>query len=183
MDDVQIIRCLKSGEIDKIGLLVTRYQIKALRVAFLITHDKHVAEDIVQETFIRIFRNVRQFDENRPFEPYLMRSVVNASLNVARREKRLVSLDGNTHTVGNLLARAALVESQSEYARIEQDILSALSQLPPRERVVIIQRYYLEMSEKEMAEALNSAPGTIKWLLNIARSHLRTLLRSERSAE
>ena len=183
MDDEQIIRCLKSGEMDKIELLVTRYQIKALRVAFLITQDEHLAEDVVQETFIRIVHGIRRFDESRPFEPYLMRSVVNASLNVARREKRLLSLDSNASTVDNLLARAALVDSQAEYARIEQDILSALSQLPPRERVVIIQRYYLEMSEKEMADALNSAPGTIKWLLNLARSHLRTLLRSERSAE
>lgn len=183
MDDAQIIRCLKSGETDKMELLVKRYQIKALRVAFLITQDEYLAEDVVQDVFIHIFRRVQQFDETRPFEPYLMRSVVNAALNVVHREKRLISLDEDTRTVENLLARAVLVESQAEYARIEHDIISALSQLPPRERSVIIQRYYLEMTEKEMARVLESPPGTIKWLLNIARSHLRDLLHSERSAK
>jgi RNA polymerase sigma-70 factor (ECF subfamily) len=47
---------------------------------------------------------------------------------------------------------------------------------------VIVQRYYLEMSEKEMAESLQAAPGTVKWLLNAARARLRGLL-GERNAE
>ena len=53
----------------------------------------------------------------------------------------------------------------------------------PRQRVAIVQRYYLEMSEKEMTQALDIAPGTVKWLLNAARSRLRTLLNSEGSVE
>jgi RNA polymerase sigma-70 factor, ECF subfamily len=48
---------------------------------------------------------------------------------------------------------------------------------------VIVQRYYLEMSEKEMSQALDSPPGTVKWLLNSARARLRSLLGSERTAE
>jgi RNA polymerase sigma-70 factor (ECF subfamily) len=55
--------------------------------------------------------------------------------------------------------------------------------LPPRQRAAIVQRYYLEMSEKEMAEALEAPPGTVKWLLNAARARLRALLGSERMAE
>jgi DNA-directed RNA polymerase specialized sigma24 family protein len=47
----------------------------------------------------------------------------------------------------------------------------------------VVQRYYLEMSEKEMTETLEVAPGTVKWLLNAARSRLRSLLGSERNAE
>jgi RNA polymerase sigma-70 factor (ECF subfamily) len=61
--------------------------------------------------------------------------------------------------------------------------MEVLTELPPRQRAVIVQRYYLEMSEKEMAEALDSPPGTVKWLLNAARARLRSLLGSERMAE
>jgi RNA polymerase sigma-70 factor (ECF subfamily) len=67
-----------------------------------------------------------------------------------------------------------------EYSQAKRHILDALEQLPPRQRAAIVQRYYLEMSEKEMALALDAAPGTVKWLLNSARSTLRAVLNKER---
>ena len=66
-----------------------------------------------------------------------------------------------------------------EYALVKVEILSALAKLKPRERMVIIERYYLEMSEKEMAAAHEIAPGTIKWLLSVARRQLRTFIGME----
>jgi DNA-directed RNA polymerase specialized sigma24 family protein len=56
-----------------------------------------------------------------------------------------------------------------------------MQKLSPRQRAVIVQRYFLEMNEKEMAEASGSAVGTVKWMLNAARKRLRDLL--ERSDE
>jgi RNA polymerase sigma factor (sigma-70 family) len=61
--------------------------------------------------------------------------------------------------------------------------MEVLSDLPPRQRAVIVQHYYLEMSEQEISEALDSPRGTVKWLLNAARTRLRALLGSERMAE
>ena len=183
MDDEQAIRRLKRGEMDGLEYLVSRYQLKAGHVAFLVTRDEALAQDVVQETFIRIYRRIRQFDETRPFEPYLLRSVVNAALNAMRRGRKSLSLEGDPAGFENLLAHSASVETEVEFAQARVEIFSALSQLSPRQRAVIVQRYYLEMSEKEMAESLDAAPGTIKWLLNAARARLRALLRSERSAE
>lgn len=183
MDDLQAIRRLKGGDLSGLEMLMAQYQAKAARAAFLITHDEAVAQDVVQETFIRIYQRIRQFDESRPFEPYLMRSVVNAALNAVRGNSRLTSLDDDGSEVENLLNRAASVESQVEFTQLQHEILIALSKLSPRQRAVIVQRYYLEMSEQEMALALDSAPGTIKWLLNAARQRLRHLLGAERSAE
>src|SRR5688572_13680033 len=171
MDDQQAVRCLKRGEMDGLEILVSRYQAKAGRVAFLVTRDEALAQDVVQETFIRIYRRIHQFDETRPFEPYLMRSVVNAALNATRGQKPL-SLEGDPAGFESLLAQAATVESDVEFAQAKGDIFSALAQLSPRQRAVIVQRYYLEMSEKEMAESLQAAPGTVKWLLNAARARL-----------
>jgi RNA polymerase sigma-70 factor, ECF subfamily len=182
MDDEQAVRCLKRGDMDGLEALVLRYQLKAGRVAFLVTHDEALAQDVVQETFISIYRRIGQFDETRPFEPYFMRSVVNAALNATRGRKSL-SLESDPAGFEELLAQAASVESEVEFAQVKRDIFSALAQLSPRQRAVIVQRYYLEMSEKEMAESLQAAPGTVKWLLNAARARLRGLLGGERSAE
>ena len=177
----EAVQCLKLGDISGLETLVMCYQAKAVRIAFLIMQDEPAAEDIVQDTFIRIYRNIRSFDQTRPFEPYLMQSVVYAALNNARQMARTVSLDDDPTLVEALLARAASPEAQVEGGQLAQEILAALSKLTPRQRAAIVQRYYLEMSEKEMAEALRSAPGTVKWLLNSARSRLRSLLRPERS--
>lgn len=176
MNDEQAILRLKRGDIGGLESLINRYQLKATRAAFLITHDERLAQDVVQETFVRLYEHIRQFDESRPFEPYLMRSVINASLNAIREVRRLTSLDQDAGEVESLLDRAASVESQVEFGQLQREILTALSKLSPRQRAAIVQCYYLEMSEKEMALALGAAPGTVKWLLNAARDRLRRLL-------
>jgi RNA polymerase sigma-70 factor (ECF subfamily) len=179
MDDIQAIRCLKRGDLSGLADLMSRYQGKAARAAFLVTGDPALAQDVVQETFLRIVDRIESFNESLPFEPYLIRSVINASLNLVRDDRKLMSLDGETHEVENLLDQAASVESQVEFAELQQRILDALSRLPARQRAAVIQRYYLDMSEKEMASTLDAAPGTVKWLLSTARERLRSLLGQE----
>ena len=185
MDDLQSIRRLKNGDIGGLEVLITCYQIKAVRTAYLVTQDEHMAEDVVQEAFIRFYERLRYFDETRPFGPYFLRGVVNRALNAVEKEHGAVSLDDDldTPTMQTLLDHAISVETQMEYAQLKAEISRMLETLSPRQRAAVVLRYYLEMSEKEMTETLNVAPGTVKWLLNAARSRLRILLNSERIPE
>ncbi len=180
MDDSTAIRCLKQGDFGGLEALMARYQVRAVRVAFLITGDRGRAEDVVQDVFFRIFQRPASLDESRPFEPYLTRSVINAALNACRNDRRSISLEGNTDVVERLISLAASVESQAEYSQLKAEILEALMHLPPRQRAAIVQRYYLDMSEHDMALALEAPPGTVKWLLHSARSGLRRLIKKER---
>jgi RNA polymerase sigma-70 factor, ECF subfamily len=184
MEDVQAIHRLKHADIGGLDILVTRYQVKAVRTAFLITHDEPMAEDVVQDTFIRTFQRIRQFDESRPFEPYFMRCVVNAALNAVQKKAKWTQDDSGTNMdeLETLLSQAASVEEQVEFVQLKGEILAALDKLSSRQRAAVVQRYYLGMSEKEMADTLEAAPGTVKWLLNVARTRLRELLH-ERSAK
>jgi RNA polymerase sigma-70 factor (ECF subfamily) len=68
-----------------------------------------------------------------------------------------------------------------ESIEVQNQIWDAMQKLSPRQRAVIVQRYFLEMSEKEMAVEAGSAVGTVKWMLNTARKRLRDLM--ERSDE
>ena len=184
MDDVQAIRCLKRGDIGGLEILIARYQLKAIRTAFLITHDESAAEDVAQDAFIRFFEHARHFDEQRAFTPYFMRSVVNIALNLVQKESKGLQFSGDDDTsrLEVLLARAVSVETQVEFSQLSHEMLEILFKLSPRQRAVIVQRYYLEMSEREMSESLEIAPGTVKWLLNAARNRLRSMLDVERSA-
>jgi RNA polymerase sigma-70 factor (ECF subfamily) len=190
VDEKLAIQRLKKGDISGLEFLVQRHQLKALRVAFLITRDPGLAEDVVQDSFLRAFRAMHGFDAARPFEPWFMRSVVNASVKMMQKSARQVPLSGTSQVgddadespLAELAARVESVESQVESIEVQDQIWDAMQKLSPRQRAVIVQRYFLEMSEKEMAETAGSAVGTVKWMLNAARERLRGLL-SERSEE
>jgi RNA polymerase sigma-70 factor (ECF subfamily) len=185
MDDQQAIRCLKIGDIGGLEHLIVRYQARAVRTAYLVTQQEPMAEDVVQETFIRFYERVHYFDETRAFEPYFLRSVVNRALNAVEKEHAAARFDETLETpeLQDLLSRAVSVEEQVEYAQLKAEIAAALQNLSPRQRAAVVLRYYLELSEKEMTEIMSIAPGTVKWLLNAARSRLRALLHVERISE
>lgn len=179
MDEQQAIRRLKNGDIGGLEFLVMRYQTKALRVAYLITGDQPTAEDIVQDCFIHIFRAIQHFDASRPFEPWFMRSVVNASVKrMHRRPEMQYAADDAAWE--QLTGNTVSAETEVESSEAQQQIWEMMQRLSPRQRAVIVQRYFLGMSEKEMAAESGTTVGTIKWLLNAARERLRHLL-TERS--
>jgi RNA polymerase sigma-70 factor (ECF subfamily) len=178
MDEKPAIRRLKNGDISGLEFLVACHQVKAVRTAYLITRDLGLAEDIVQDTFIQAFHAMRGFDETRPFEPWFMRSVVNASVKVMQKSARQVQVedDSDESLLRELAARMESVEEQVESIEVQNQIWNAMQKLSPRQRAVIVQRYFLEMSEREMAEEAGSAVGTVKWMLNTARVRLRGIL-------
>lgn len=178
MDEQQAIQRLKNGDISGLEFLVEHHQVKAVRTAYLITRDLGLAEDVAQDSFIQAFRAIGGFDETRPFEAWFMRSVVNASVKMMQKSARQVEAgdDADESIFAKLAARVESVEAQVESIEIQNQIWDAMQKLSPRQRAVIVQRYFLEMSEKEMAQDAGSAAGTVKWMLNAARERLRSLL-------
>ena len=87
-----------------------------------------------------------------------------------------MDFDADEVTFENLLEQSTSVETEVEQFQLRREMGSVLANLSPRQRMVLVQRYYLEMSEKEMSDFSNCSPGTIKWLLNAARNRLRGLI-------
>jgi RNA polymerase sigma-70 factor (ECF subfamily) len=181
VNEQEAIQRLKAKDINGLEFLVMCYQVKAIRTAYLITRDSSLAEDVVQDSFLQAYRSITGFDSSRPFEPWFMRSVVNAAVKVMQRSANQVQVgdDADESIFAEMDSR---VESRVESIEIQNHIWDAMQKLSPRQRAVIVQRYFLELSEKEMAEESGSAVGTIKWLLNAARERLRKLL-TERSEQ
>ena len=182
MDELEAIRRLKSGDIGGLELLVTMYQVRAVRAAFLITRDAAQAEDAVQDAFLQTYRSIRHFDLNRPFAAWFMRSVINAALKTAQKSARRgpAGFDPDDAWWERLPVEVEPVEGQVENSEFQRQLWESMQNLSPRQRSAIVQRYYLDMSEKEIAIELEAAPGTVKWLLHAARKNLRALL-SERT--
>lgn len=176
MTDSDAVAQLKKGDLTGLEELVTHYQDKAVRVVYLIVQDEPLAEDIVVDTFLRIARHIQSFDEGQLFEPYLMRSLVNAALNATRRQH--ISLDGGEASgiLEELLTTAESLEELVERNELRLELQNAIASLSPRQRAVIVQRYYLGMNEEEMSVALDAPRGTVKWLLNRARQNLGKMI-------
>ncbi len=185
MDERKAVDRLKRGDIGGLEALVRTHHIRAVRAADLILRDRALAEDTVQGAFVRAYERIGQSDAERSFGPWFMKIVVNDAVKAASRRGRTVSFyRGDTK---DLLARltdpAKGPHEQAEEAETRQRVWKALGQLPPAQRAVIVQRYYLGMSEAEMAESGASPAGTIKSRLNAARKGLSKLLRPQFSAE
>lgn len=180
MTERDAIARMQRGDINGLAVLVARYQEKAVQTATLITRDAALAEDVVQSTFIRIYKRIHQFDSERPFEPWFMRSVVNAAIRAAQKRDRTLSLQApiaESLTFEDLLADSADSPLQQLEAAEQRDrIRDALDALSPEQRAAVVMRYFLDMSEADMASETNTPKGTIKWRLYQARRRLRALL-------
>jgi RNA polymerase sigma-70 factor, ECF subfamily len=171
---------LKDGDIGGLEVLVRRYQLKAVRAAYLITRDRLLAEDLVQTAFLRAFERIDQFDITREFGPWFLRSVINDALKAVNRAGRSISweqvFDDPAGETPELTLSEAGPAELFEQTETRLTIGAALDRLTPPQRAVIVLRFYLGFSEAETAEQLECPPGTVKWRLHAARQHLQTLL-------
>lgn len=182
MNDLQAIERIRRGDPQGLAWLVRRYQERAVRTAYAITQDRHLAEDVVQTAFIQLFRTLHTFDLQRPFAPWFFRSVIHAAVKVTKQTQSTLSLntvlDNETgDTFAELLPdMAAMPSEQVESKEMRRLIREALTRLSPEQRAVVVMRYYLDLDTRDISAELGSPPATIRWRLHSALKHLRGLL-------
>jgi RNA polymerase sigma-70 factor (ECF subfamily) len=181
MDDQAAIVRIKQGDLNGLADLVRRYQVKAVYAAYMILHDRSLSEEIVQNAFVRVYEKIHQFEEGRPFAPWFLRIVLNEATKTARSQRRLSSIEEDPDEDARVLARwlvdpQPLPEEQVEMLETSHIVRTALKQLTPEQRATVVMRYYLDMSEAEMAVRLDRPVSTVKWWLRAARKRLGELV-------
>lgn len=181
MLEYEAVMRLKQRDITALETLVRLHQLRALHAAYLILHDRRLAEDVVADAFLHAYARIEQFDANRPFGPWFLRIVINMAKRASQRNGRELSLEdiGPSHENACewLLADMSTdLEETTEQAELRDAVSAAMSRLSPAQRAVVVQRYYLDFTEKEIAVNVDSPVGTVKWRLHSARKQLRRLL-------
>jgi RNA polymerase sigma-70 factor (ECF subfamily) len=181
MEDQIAISRLKQGDLNGLKPLVSRYQVQAVHAAYLILHDRSLAEDVVQTAFVKAAQRIHQFDDGRPFGAWFSRIVVNDALKLAKKQERSVSLDepldgSNVQLVKWLADPDPNPEQLVEQKETRQVILKAIQSLPPGQRAVIVMRYFFDMRMSDMSTKTGRPLSTIKWWLRDARKRLRGLM-------
>lgn len=182
-DERTAIAQLKQGDIRGLDALMLIYQVRALRAAYVVTRDLSLAEDIVQSAFIHAYERIEQFDDTRPFGPWLLRSVVNSAATAASRRRRFVPLDdardsddNGADSAGEAISPKPDPEALILAAETHDELWQALDGLPPAQRAAAVLRLYLELPEAETAQRLGVPLGTVKSRVNAARTRLRIVL-------
>lgn len=178
MDEAEAIARLKNGDISGLEALVRQYQVLATRTAFLITRDRPLAEDIVQNAFIKVYERIYQFDSQRTFGPWFVQIVANDAVKAVSRRTPTLSLSNSQGQEWEELTADSRLEPTEllEQAETRQAVWSALEKLSPDQRATLVMRYYKGLNEKEMAGQLNIPAGTVKSRLNTARQRLRSMM-------
>jgi RNA polymerase sigma-70 factor (sigma-E family) len=150
---------------------------RAVNLAYLLTGDRALAEDLVQEAFVRVASRLREVDP-AAFGAYLRRTVVNLTRShfrharVQRRYADRVEADA-------AMRREAAESSSAADAGTSDELWSALRSLPARQREAIVCRFYLDMSEEQTAAALRVRVGTVKSATSRGLQALRAILEPE----
>ena len=169
--DAELIRQAQDGDLESFGALVERYQRAAIRIAAVASGSSSDADDIAQEAFMRAHAALPRFRSEAPFTPWLFRIVTNTARNRSRstsRQRRVVTRTANL---------AGIAEASPDETAIGREdrrrMLAAISRLRVSDRLVLTYRWYEDMSESEIAEALGCRRGTVKSRLNRAMARLR----------
>ncbi|SRR6266567_3785688 len=163
------------AEESRLGELYLRHADAAVRLAYLLTGDRALAEDLVQDAFVRLAGRLVHLRDPGAFDAYLRRTVVNLSHSYFRRKR-----------VERMYLKRAQATFDPDAGRwsdrpVEdrEELWRALRGLSERQRAAIVLRFYEDLSEAQVAEILNARPGTVKSLVSRGLETLRNEIRGE----
>lgn len=173
VSDSKLILLYKNGNEAAFEQLVTRHKSKIYTTIYLIVKDNYIAEDLLQETFIKVINTVKggKYNEEGKFLPWILRIAHNLAIDHFRKEKRyptIVMEDGS-----NVFNTLKFSEDSIESVQIRKDTHTKLRQLiqelPEAQKEVLIMRHYMQMSFQEIADAtdvsINTALGRMRYAL------------------
>jgi RNA polymerase sigma-70 factor (ECF subfamily) len=174
-----VVRALE-GVQEAFEAIVRNYQRRVYAVALRMTRRHEVADDIVQETFVRAYTQLHRFELGRPLAPWLIRIAMNLSINhLTGRVKRERPLEDE-----KTVDRIGMADENSPdplksllSAEFTRALAQAVEELPAEQKAVFVLRVNEEMRYEEIAESLGISPGTVMSRLYRARTKLKEMLK------
>ncbi|HJT37356.1 MAG TPA: SigE family RNA polymerase sigma factor [Actinomycetota bacterium] len=157
---------------DRIGELYLGHADSAARLAYLLTGDRDLAEDLVQDAFVRLAGRLVHLRDPNAFEAYLRKTVVNLANSYFRRRRIERAYEMRLRQTRPDVVHGGGIEDREALAR-------ALRDLPSRQRTAIVLRFYEDLSEAQTAEIIGCRPGTVKSLVSRGLDALRIKIGSE----
>lgn len=180
--DARLVEDVRRGDHDAFEVLVRRYEGRLMSVLLRFVQDRELARDLAQETFLRVYERLDQFDPSRRFGPWLFRIGVNLTLDYLRKRKRRIwpSLFSDSRVEKG---PDPAVADPRQALDLEQEVRKVLEAIPEKYRAVLILRDLENFSTSEIAAILHRKEATIRWRLAEARMRFQELWKRRQSSE
>ena len=179
--DQELVTRYLNGEHSCIEMLITRHKNRVYSYILLVVRNQHLAEDIFQDTFIKVIKSLHQgkYHDDGKFVPWVMRIAHNLIIDHFRKDKQLnvISNDACEYSVFNSKKLADKnIEDTLIDDQISEDVRKMLDYLPDDQREVIVLRHYAGLSFKEIADHTNVSINTALGRMRYALINLRKLV-------
>ena len=177
MTEEVLVRQMKEGDKASFDLLYEKYRNTALRTAYLITGNFPLSEDIVQDTFVKIYLHCRELKNDSGFKAWMMQILVRTAYRSGKKESREVPDEEVVQKAdtGGIPSSLEQVLAREEAGAIAE----AVRTLPMKQRSVVVLYYYQEYRISEIAGIMGCLEGTVKSRLHTAKKQLRRMLTDE----
>lgn len=177
ISDKELLQAYVSGNEACLEMLIKRHKRKIFTSINLIVNDTYIAEDIFQETFIKVIQTLRtgKYKEEDKFVPWVMRIARNMSIDYFRKTKRNVMITGEDGE--DIFSKLEISDTNREdqiiLGQMQKTIRVLIHALPEEQKTVLILRQYADLSFKEIADithvSINTALGRMRYALNNLR--------------
>lgn len=171
-EDIKVIRAARQGKLDALSVLVRNYQDFVYKTAYGVLQNKSDAEDVTQETFLKVYQSLKDLRDEQTFPTWLARITVRKSLDVIERKRRqpVVELkEEQCDDTWNMFGIEARLDLDRAFRQLDQD-----------QRTILVLRELHGFDYDQLAHVLDIPIGTVRSRLHHARVKLRRLLLNER---
>ncbi len=180
MEDIDLIKSCQFGDLNSFSELYRLHRKKALGTAYLISNQKGIAEDIVQESFIECFKKIKNIKDPEAFEAWFYKILVRTGWRMVKKHNHFIPMDDQ-----NMEGLSTTMDLNSELEASETNMMvnEALVQLSLPLKTVVILYYFNDMSIEKISNVLGCFQGTVKSRLYNARIQLHEVFNENKDDE
>lgn len=185
VDDQELVNRYIKGDESALVLLITRHKRRIFSYIMLTVKDRALAEDIFQDTFIKVINTLKKghYNEEGKFLPWVLRIAHNLIIDTFRKDKRMPTISGGTNEDGDdfdifsvLGVYDKTAEEEIIQGQVRKDIRKLVDALPKEQKEVLMMRHYYDMSFKEISEQTNVSINTALGRMRYALINLRKMI-------
>jgi RNA polymerase sigma factor (sigma-70 family) len=181
LNDYELVQDFIRGNQTSLEVLINRHRKKIYTYIILVVKDKYLAEDIFQDTFIKVIRSLKEgrYKDNGKFLSWVIRIAHNLMIDHFRKEKQLNTISNERYETDIFNSKKfseRTIEEEMIHNQITKDVRRLVQELPDDQREVIILRHYCGLSFKEIAEQTNVSINTALGRMRYALINLRRLM-------
>ncbi len=175
-NDNEVVKSVRDGERELYAVIIERYQGKLFAYLYRLVGGREEAEDLLQDVFIKAFKNLNSYDSNRKFSSWIYRIAHNEAVNYIKRKslKKFISWEDVTSTKDKLAGNSTEESVDNIWMKKEaiREVNEAIDKLPIKYKQVLLLRYYSEKSYEEIGEILRKPVNTVGTLINRAKKKM-----------